>query len=55
MVPMEVFEPGAYVYSGGHKINIDNGGFFTGKFCLYDIETGDEHIFETEVEDEDVQ
>jgi predicted phosphodiesterase len=55
MVPMEVFEPGAYVYCSGHKINIDNGGFFTGKFCLYDIETGDEHIFETEEENEDVQ
>lgn len=54
MVLMEDFEPGAYVYCDGHKINIDNGGFFTGKFCLYDIETGDEHIFETEVENEDV-
>lgn len=54
MVTIEDYEPGAYVYCDGHKINIDNGGFFTGKFCLYDIETGDEHIFETEVEEEDV-
>lgn len=44
------FEPGACYYCQGHKINIDNGGFFTNYFCLFDLDTYDEHIF---VEDED--
>jgi predicted phosphodiesterase len=44
------FEPGACYYCHGHKINIDNGGFFTNYFCLFDLDTYDEHIF---VEDEE--
>ena len=45
-VPEEDFEGGAHYYCDNHKINIDNGGFFSDKFCLLDLDTYDEHIFE---------
>lgn len=36
----------AYWYANGHKVNIDLGGFRTGKFCLLNLDTYEEHIFE---------
>jgi len=38
-------EPGAFYYCDCHKINIDNGGIWTGNICLLDLDTFDEHIF----------
>lgn len=38
-------EPGAFWYCDCHKINIDNGGVWTGNICLLDLDTWDEHIF----------
>lgn len=38
-------EPGALWYCENHKVNIDNGGFWTGNICLLDLDTWDEHIF----------
>lgn len=37
--------PGA-LYLPGNKICIDNGAFFSGKCCLFDLDTFDENIFE---------
>jgi calcineurin-like phosphoesterase family protein len=39
-------EPGAYWYCNDHKICIDNGAFATGRTCLLDLDSFDEHIFE---------
>lgn len=41
-------EPGICVYCDGHKINLDNGGCWTGHVCMLDLDTFDEHIFEVE-------
>ena len=38
-------EPGALWYCEAHKVNIDNGGVWTGNICLLDLDTFDEHIF----------
>lgn len=38
--------PGALWYCNNHKVGIDNGAFATGKTCLLDLDTFDEHIFE---------
>lgn len=38
-------EPGALWYCEAHKVNIDNGGVWTGNICLLDLDTWDEHIF----------
>ena len=38
-------EPGAFWYCENHKVNIDNGGVWTGDICLLDLDTWDEHIF----------
>lgn len=41
-------EPGAIYYCDGHKINIDNGSYWTKQVCMLDLDTFDEHIFEVE-------
>lgn len=45
----EEIEPGAIWYEGGHKVDIDSGAFFSGYFTLLDLDTWDEHVFETEI------
>lgn len=40
-------EPGAFWYSGNHKVDIDNGCFATGVTCLLNLDTFDEEIFMT--------
>ena len=38
--------PGAFWYCNNHKICIDNGGFDSGYFCLLNLDTFDEEIFD---------
>ena len=38
---------GAYWYCNNHKINLDTGCFWSKKTVLLDLDTFDEHIFET--------
>ena len=42
-------EPGAIWYEGNRKVDIDSGAFFSGYFTLLDLDTWDEHVFETEI------
>lgn len=48
----EDLEPGASWYADGHKVDIDTGAFFTGYFTLLDLDTWDEHVFESEIAEE---
>ena len=41
------FEYGAFYYSGTQKICIDQGTYSSGRALLLDLDTFDEHIFET--------
>lgn len=43
----ENVEPGAIWYANNHKVDIDNGCFFTGCTCLLNLDTFDEEIFMT--------
>ena len=43
-------EDGALWYCGCHKIDIDQGTYISGQALLLDLDTFDEHIFQTEVE-----
>ena len=45
-------EPGAIWYDNNHKVDIDSGAFFSGYFTLLDLDTWEEHIFETEINEE---
>lgn len=45
-------EPGAIWYNGSHKVDIDSGAVFTGQFTLLNLDTWDEHIFESEIVEE---
>lgn len=38
--------PGAFWYCNNHKICLDNGGFDSGYFCLLNLDTFDEEIFD---------
>lgn len=40
------YEPGALWYCDDHKICIDNASFFSGKTCLFDLDSYEEHVFE---------
>lgn len=46
-LPNEEVEPGAIWYANNHKVDIDNGCFFTGCTCLLNLDTFDEEIFMT--------
>ena len=41
-------EPGAIWYCDGHKVCVDAGAVFTGYFSLMDLDTWEEHIFNTQ-------
>lgn len=41
------YEPGAFWYCDDHKCCIDNASFYSGITCLLDLDTFDEHIFQT--------
>jgi hypothetical protein len=45
----EKYEPGAFWYCGNRKCCIDNATFHTGIACLLDLNTFDEHIFQSKV------
>ena len=36
--PYKIGEPVTYSYSGGHKIDIDNGVFYTNSTIIYDLD-----------------
>lgn len=42
-------ENGAIWYADGHKIDIDMGTYQTGYACLFDLDTFDEHYFQTKL------
>lgn len=44
-------DDGALYYCEGHKINIDQGTYGSGQALLLDLDTFDEHIFRTEMEE----
>ena len=44
---MKDYVPGALWYCDDHKICIDNASFHSGKTCLLDLDSFEEHIFET--------
>ena len=44
---LEAWEPEILYYCEGHKIDIDCGTHYTGDACLLDLNTWDEHYFET--------
>lgn len=45
----EKYEPGAFWYCGNRKCCIDNATFHTGIACLLDLNTFDEHIFQSKI------
>lgn len=44
---LEAWKPEIMYYCAGHKIDIDCGTHYTGDACLLDLNTWDEHYFET--------
>ena len=49
----EDWKGGIFTYCDGHKINIDNGCFFTNSIAVLDLDTMEEHIFTQEVTSDD--
>ena len=43
------YQPGAFWYCGNRKCCIDNASFHTGITCLLDLNTFDEHIFQSKI------
>ena len=44
---LDNWEPNTYWHCAAHMIDIDMGTHYTGWACLIDLDTGDEHYFET--------
>lgn len=49
----EDWKGGIFTYCDGHKINIDNGCFFTNSIAVLDLDTMEEYIFTQEVTPDD--